>query len=416
MDLEDKIATEAGRRALVVVDMQNGFISPWHGTGVDGAQRVLQRVNAWIDTAIDRGWPVFLTRDIDPFGHVGEEGAFNGALHPALRTGGATVVEKGPGQGSGFSGFVRASAASPPFRAGAGGLSELQPGLAALTVTHVLVVGLAADVCVATTAVDAVRLGYEVTIDLAATAFVHADPRGDAAVVEDLRHAGVVLRETTSPPPRAARSRTTTDDGRPVDVVVIGGGPAGLSAALSHVRARRDVVVLDAGHPRNEVAAHMHGVLGHDGLPPHRLLQLGRREVAGYGGRILHEEVAGVGPEGDLFRVRTSARFLRARRVLVASGATDELPGVPGLRDQWGRGVVVCPYCDGWEHREEVVGVLATTPSSVEQAQLLRQWSDRVTYFPHRVGVASREDARRLADRGIRVEPGVVEAVVQKDG
>ena len=103
----------------------------------------------------------------------------------------------------------------------------------------------------------------------------------------------------------------------------------------------------------------------------------------------------------------TETRF-RARRALVATGLSDDLPDIPGLRDQWGRGVVVCPYCDGWEHRLDVIGVIATSPRSVEQAQLLRQWSERVVYFPGAFGEPDAGDAAALADRGIRIELGDV--------
>ncbi|GAA1962809.1 NAD(P)/FAD-dependent oxidoreductase [Agromyces allii] len=192
------------------------------------------------------------------------------------------------------------------------------------------------------------------------------------------------------------------------DVVIVGGGPAGLSAALSLGRARRRVVVVDSGEPRNRVAAHMHGVLGHDGLSPLVLLERGRAEAAGYGVRFVHGEAAAVRVAGDLIEVDTAEGTLRTRRFLVATGLEDVLPDIPGFREQWGRGVVVCPYCDGWEHRDDVIGVVATSPRSVEQAQLLRQWSDRVVYFENVVGATSGTDLERLASRGIRIESGAV--------
>lgn len=195
-----------------------------------------------------------------------------------------------------------------------------------------------------------------------------------------------------------------------VDIIVVGGGPAGLSAALLLSRARRRVIVVDDGRPRNASAAHMHGVLGHDGLPPRRLLELGRAEIAGYGGRFEYGTVSALTVRDDAVEVSmplTGTRF-RARRALVATGLSDDLPDIPGLRDQWGRGVVVCPYCDGWEHRLDVVGVIATSPRSVDQAQLLRQWAERVVYFPGAFGEPDPEDAAALADRGIRIELGDV--------
>jgi len=203
-----------------------------------------------------------------------------------------------------------------------------------------------------------------------------------------------------------------TDVAALTDVVIVGGGPAGLSAALSLGRARRRVTVIDSGQPRNRTAAHMHGVLGHDGLSPLVLLERGRAEAAGYGVRFLRGEVSAgrvdARADGGVIEVDTAHGTIRTRRLLVATGLEDVLPDLPGFREQWGRGVVVCPYCDGWEHRNDVIGVVATSPHSVEQAQLLRQWSDRVVYFENVVGATSGTDLERLASRGIRIESGAV--------
>ena len=203
---------------------------------------------------------------------------------------------------------------------------------------------------------------------------------------------------------------------QPVDVVIVGGGPAGLSLALALVRARRSVVVIDAGQPRNGVAPHMHGVLGHDGVPPTRLLELGRAEVEGYGGQVVAGEVSAVAVAADGIRVSASGKgastpsalagtvsFL-ARRLVVATGLRDELPDFEGISEQWGRGVVVCPYCDGWERRDEVIGVIATSVGSVHQAQMLRQWSDRIVYFSNGVGEPDAATADALRARGIELE------------
>jgi len=195
------------------------------------------------------------------------------------------------------------------------------------------------------------------------------------------------------------------------DVVVIGGGAAGLSAALMLARSRRSVVVVDAGEPRNAPAAGVHGFLSRDGMPPGELLSQGRAEVRGYGGELLPGEVATVSRAGDGFVVRlTDGRELAARRVLVATGLVDELPAVPGLRERWGRDVLHCPYCHGWEVRDQAIGILATGPRSVHQALLFRQLSSDVTFFTH-TGSLSDDDAERLAARDIRVVDGEVAAV-----
>jgi thioredoxin reductase len=143
---------------------------------------------------------------------------------------------------------------------------------------------------------------------------------------------------------------------RHYDVVVVGGGAAGLSAALVLARARRTVVVVDAGMSRNAPAAHMHGFLSRDGMPPSDLLAAGRAEVAGYGGCLIEDTVVGLEPG---FQVRlANGSLLRARRVLVATGLRDELPDLPGVRERWGRDLLHCPYCHGYEVRHQPLGVL----------------------------------------------------------
>ncbi|MFF1632487.1 NAD(P)/FAD-dependent oxidoreductase [Leifsonia sp. NPDC058248] len=205
---------------------------------------------------------------------------------------------------------------------------------------------------------------------------------------------------------------TELDTDLDTEIAIVGGGPAGLSAALALARARRAVTVIDGGRPRNRFASHMHGVLGHDGLPPTELLRLGRAEVEGYGGRFISGDVTEASLEGDTILVGTPAGTVRARRLLVATGIRDELPAIEGLREQWGWGVVVCPYCDGWERRNGVIGVIATSPVSVEQAQLLRQWSDRIVYFTNGVGEPDTETERRMLARSIRIERRGIRRIV----
>lgn len=200
------------------------------------------------------------------------------------------------------------------------------------------------------------------------------------------------------------------------DVVVIGGGAAGLNGALQLARSRRSVLVVDAGQQRNRPAHAVHGLLGHDGLPPARLLARGRDEVRGYGGEVVTGSVAAV--RGDLdtgFAVTVAdGRAVRARRLLVTSGLVDELPDIPRLRERWGRDVVHCPYCHGWEVRDQAIGVLASGPRSVHQALLFRQLSDDVVYFRRGTALDDAE-AAQLAARGIRVVGGEVSALAIAD-
>ncbi|MFJ1746952.1 NAD(P)/FAD-dependent oxidoreductase [Streptomyces sp. NPDC088116] len=196
------------------------------------------------------------------------------------------------------------------------------------------------------------------------------------------------------------------------DVVVVGGGAAGLSGALILARARRSVVVIDAGAPRNAPATGVHGLLAREGMKPAELLERGRAEVRGHGGHVVSGEVAAVARDDNGLQVVLSdGRTAGARRLLVATGLVDELPEVPGLRERWGRDVVHCPYCHGWEIRDRAIGVLAAGPMSVHQAMLFRQWSDDITLFSHTMAPPAAEEARQLAARGIRVVDGEVASV-----
>ena len=189
------------------------------------------------------------------------------------------------------------------------------------------------------------------------------------------------------------------------EVIVIGGGAAGLNGALMLARSRRSVLVIDAGRPRNAPAEGVHGLLGREGMSPLELLARGRDEVRGYGGEIVSGEVVGATRDGDGFRVELGdGRTIGAKRLLVTTGLVDELPGVPGLRERWGRDVVHCPYCHGWEVRDQAIGVLATGPMSAHQALLFRQLSDDVTFFAHE----QPDPGQELTARGITVVTGRV--------
>jgi thioredoxin reductase len=200
------------------------------------------------------------------------------------------------------------------------------------------------------------------------------------------------------------------------DVVVVGGGAAGLSAALTLARARRRVVVVDAGTPRNAPAKGVHGLLALDGLSPMELLARGRDEVVGYGGEIIKAEVSDVSCTSFGFAVMTrDGGVLHARRLLIATGLVDELPEIPGVRERWGRDVLHCPYCHGWEVRDQPVGILATGPNAVHQALLWRQWSTEVTLFLHTEPKLGDEEYERLAARDIAVVEGRVTAPAVTD-
>lgn len=203
---------------------------------------------------------------------------------------------------------------------------------------------------------------------------------------------------------------------RSYDVVVVGGGAAGLSGALVLARSRRSVLVVDAGEPRNTPAAHVHNFLSRDGMNPLALLEVGRAEVRGYGGAVVQGNVRSAARESDGFRVMLDdGREVFARRLLITTGLVDQLPEIPGLRDRWGRDVIHCPYCHGWEVRDQAVGVLATGPMAVHQALLFRQLTDDLVFFSHTAPPLAAEQAEQLGARDIRVVEGRVVGLEVKD-
>ncbi len=196
------------------------------------------------------------------------------------------------------------------------------------------------------------------------------------------------------------------------DVVVVGGGAAGLSGALTLGRARRSVLVVDAGEPRNAPAAGVHGFLTRDGTSPAELLATGRDEIRKYGGQVVTGRACTAAVEDDGFLVSLDdGRSVHGRRLLVTTGLVDELPEVPGLRERWGRDVLHCPYCHGWEVRDQPIGILATGPRAVHQALLFRQWSADVTFFRHTGPPLTAEQEEELAARDITVVEDEVEAL-----
>lgn len=195
------------------------------------------------------------------------------------------------------------------------------------------------------------------------------------------------------------------------DVLVIGGGAAGLNGALMLARSRRSVAVIDAGRPRNAPADAIHGLLGREGMPPGELLERGRAEVRGYGGSVVSGEVSRVTQKDGSFHVTLEdGRVSRARRLLIATGLVDELPDVAGLEEGWGHSVIHCPYCHGWEVRDQAIGVLGAGPMSLHQVQLFRQLSEDIVLFTHTMPPLTDEQREVLAARDVRVVEGSVNA------
>ena len=211
------------------------------------------------------------------------------------------------------------------------------------------------------------------------------------------------------------------------DVVVVGGGAAGLSGAKIMARSRRSVLVVDAGSPRNAPAKGVHNYLYAEGTAPARLAEIGRAEAPEYGVHLV-EGVATAAtvsknpvPGGSRFTVEvtTSAgpsRRVGARRLLLATGLVDVLPDLPGLRERWGVDVLHCPFCHGWEVRDQAIGVLGTSAMALHQVMLFRQLSADLVYFQHTAPDPTDDQREQLAALGIQHVVGEVAEVVTTGG
>lgn len=189
------------------------------------------------------------------------------------------------------------------------------------------------------------------------------------------------------------------------DVIVIGGSYAGMAAALQLARARRKVTVIDAGQRRNRFAGHSHGFLGQDGIDPAAIHATAKQQLLAYPS-VTWLDGAALGIDGnkDAFRVTTDTdQTIPGRRILLATGVVDQLPGIPGLSDRWGRTVFHCPYCHGYELKQGRIGVIATGPMSFHQAQLLTEWGD-VTILLNDALALDAEQREVLHNRRVTIE------------
>lgn len=198
------------------------------------------------------------------------------------------------------------------------------------------------------------------------------------------------------------------------DAIVVGGSWAGLSAAMQLARARRRVLVLDTGQPRNRFAPTSHGFFGQDGRTSADILDGGRAQVLAYStAEFRYEQAISASADGEAFVVcLASGTAIRARRLILATGVVDEFPEIAGIRERWGGTVLHCPYCHGYEVADTRLGVLGTGARSVHQARLLPDWSANVTLFTNRVVTIDDGEAVALAARGVRVEERPVVALL----
>jgi thioredoxin reductase len=202
------------------------------------------------------------------------------------------------------------------------------------------------------------------------------------------------------------------------DCVVVGGGAAGLSAGLVLGRARKRTLVVDRGMQSNLASHGIGGLLGHDGRSPAELYEMGRKEIAAYPSvEIRTGEVVDGSRVGDVFELELAdGDVVRARRVLLATGMEYRPPEVPGLAELWGTSVFHCPFCDGWELRDQPLAVLARGEKAIHSALLLRGWTDDLVLLTDGHADLSDEDRRRLDAAGIKIDERSVAELVSRDG
>lgn len=189
------------------------------------------------------------------------------------------------------------------------------------------------------------------------------------------------------------------------EVIVVGGSFAGLSAAMQLARARREVLLIDAERPRNRFALHAHGFFGQDGVPPAQAIATATAQLLKYPTvTLLKGEARRASREANGFRVELADGFhATAERLILATGVRDKLPTLPGLEARWGVSVLHCPYCHGYEIRDQRLGVLATHPLSIHQALLIPDWGP-TTWFTQGIVEPNAEEAALLRARGVHIE------------
>lgn len=202
----------------------------------------------------------------------------------------------------------------------------------------------------------------------------------------------------------------------PFDVVVVGGGPAGLSAALTLGRARRRVLLCAHGPTRNAPAHAAHGVFTRDGTPPEDLVRIGREQLTPYDVTIRDAEVTAVASDPDGFDVQMADGAARARKVILATGLRDLLPDVPGFAELWGTGVFHCPFCHGWEVGGQPLAIYGRGARAVHLATLLRGWSDDLVLFTDGPAGLTSDERSQIAGRGVAVREEPVARLVGQDG
>jgi thioredoxin reductase len=212
-----------------------------------------------------------------------------------------------------------------------------------------------------------------------------------------------------------------------LDVIIVGGGPAGLSGALVLARCRRNILVIDTAKPRNKFSHALHGYLTRDGYSPEEFLKIARDQLLPYGIKILKEAVTNVEKKEATFIVSTnSGKIFEGKNLLLATGLVNKLPDIPGIEEYFGISAFHCPYCDGWEVQDKALGVHDTRIGAFDLSLALRSWSSDITLFAHDLEDKDQHKIRLLKRNGIKIHfekivklegaKGLIERVILESG
>lgn len=202
----------------------------------------------------------------------------------------------------------------------------------------------------------------------------------------------------------------TAERGMPYDIVIIGGGPAGLSAALALGRARKSVLLVDGGPRRNAAAVHLHNFVTRDGITPDEFRRIAHEQLAAYpniGARV--DRIASISGTRGAFTLRTANAVIEARRIVLCTGMIDEPLPIEGFAELWGHAIFQCPYCHGWEVKERPWGFVAHDASMLHFAVMLRSWTQDVTLFTGGAFEVPIEARAQLDAAGVRIEADPIE-------
>lgn len=197
------------------------------------------------------------------------------------------------------------------------------------------------------------------------------------------------------------------------DVLIVGGGPSGLSASLALGRATKRVLLCDAGSRRNATATHIHNFVTRDGTPPEAFRRIGQEQLAAYPNVELRDEpVTGIAGDKGAFQVQVGPETVEARRILLCTGMIDEMLPIDGFAERWGHAIFQCPYCHGWEIRDRSWGYLLRAESGLHFPEVLLSWTAEVTVFKEATFQLPQEAATRLRAAGLRVETSPIARLV----